>query len=190
MPRCPTTGLVLSIGSFCHGRSLTASLCQFHDAGQILSVLAGQGYRKKGELHTIVTNKQIVLADFMRLRCEGTPEGNQGGRGYPDPDILPLCDWLNTYERVCTLQSCAGHSPRPGHGASEGVLWVVLPDTAITKLRSLASEFVRLPIIQVSVCWSLHEREFVSVGFRGNESGQLGSSLAALKRMFSAILED
>ena len=67
---------------------------------------------------------------------------------------------------------------------------MVLPDTAITKLRSLASEFVRLPIIQVSVCWSLHEREFVSVGFRGNESGQLGSSLAALKRMFSAILED
>lgn len=69
--------------------------------------------------------KARELAAFQELRKKGAPAGNQAGRGYPDPDILPWCDRLNALEGLCTLQSCAGHTPRNGDpGPHPGHLWI------------------------------------------------------------------
>ena len=133
--------------------------------------------------------KAIILEEFVAARMQPIPDGNLGGRGYPDPDILPFCDWLNSFDGVYTLQSCAGHKPRNGHGASQGRLWVWLPARASDRLRARACEFVRSPIDQISTCYRSNG-EFLELVFQGNESGQLDKSLAALEVMFKTILED
>ena len=65
-------------------------------------------------------SKTQELNSFNTLRLTQPPPGNQNGHGYPDPEILPLCDWINKHPGMCTLQSCTGHPPRIGHGASSG----------------------------------------------------------------------
>ena len=72
-----------------------------------------------------IDTKQQILAEFAILRKQPVPENlNLGGRGYPDQEILPFCDWLNTFDGVYTMQSCAGHLSREGHVQSQGILWV------------------------------------------------------------------
>ena len=133
--------------------------------------------------------KAIILEEFTAARTQPIPDRNLGGKGYPDSDILAFCDWLNSHDRVYTLQSCAGHKPRNGHGASQGRLWVWLPARASNRLRARACEFVRYPIDQISICYRPNG-EFIELVFQGNESGQLEKSLAALKVLFKTILKD
>lgn len=67
------------------------------------------------------TAKQNILCEWGRLI------ENSGAPGYPDPQIVPVCDALNRLPGICTISSCEGHG---GHGSS-GYLWIRLDrDTA------------------------------------------------------------
>ena len=134
-------------------------------------------------------SKAVHLENFEKARRWPLPDENVAGRGYPDPDIVPFCDWLNEHDGVYTLQSCAGHKARAGHGASQGCLWVWLDKPFQDRLRAKAGQFVGGPIDYIAIRY-VPEGEFVELLFRGNESDQLGVSLAALKILFAAVLDD
>ena len=123
--------------------------------------------------------KERVLADFSECRSQRFPVGvDQGGKGYPDPEILSFCDWINTFNGMCTLQSCTGHPPRAGQGASAGVLWVWLDREYTDLFRLRVYDLVQHPLIEkvqhVYARWG----EFAEIIFKGNESGQLVESLS------------
>lgn len=72
------------------------------------------------------------------------PEGDTGGMGYVDREIVPFCDAINKIEYVCTLQSCAGH--RREHPDKPGTtyfqpaqLWLWLRRNEAKKLYSKAA---------------------------------------------------
>ena len=132
--------------------------------------------------------KARTLAEFAKLRKQTIPSGDLGGRGYPDHDILPFCDWLNSFDEIYTLQSCAGHLAREGHIESQGRLWVWIGGNLLDLFRIGACELSMSPFID-RVCSIYSEQgEFVEITFLGNESGQLLESLAALKSFFGSLI--
>ena len=133
-------------------------------------------------------SKTHAIAEFLALRQQPTPSGSLGGRGYPDHDILAFCDWLNAFDGIYTLQSCAGHRARDGHVTSQGVLWVRLDCELLQVFRAMACELDRAPCIdRIQSIYARHG-EFVEIIFRGNECGQLRESLAALTSFFRALV--
>lgn len=130
--------------------------------------------------------KAELLAEFRERRQEAIPNGNVGGKGYPDPGILPFCDWLNSFDGVCTLQSCEGHRERMGHVATSGVLWIWFDKKLAEEFRSRAFEIVTPPIERVSQVYS-GSMEYVEVVFNGTESGQLQESLAILGSFIESL---
>lgn len=68
------------------------------------------------------TDKVTILAEWQRLQDQPRPAGDLAGKGWPDPEIIPLCDELNKLFGVCTLQSCSGH------GGGGGGLWLWLDE--------------------------------------------------------------
>ena len=131
--------------------------------------------------------KVIHLEQFSKARNRPIPNGDLGGRGFPDPDILPFCDWLNTFDGVYTLQSCAGHSNSERNGAAKGHIWVWLDKPFQSRLSARACKLVQPPLEQINLRY-IPEGEFIEIIFEGNESGRLNESLAALKVLFNIIL--
>lgn len=66
--------------------------------------------------------------DYRQQKEDGTLPSRPGGMGYPDPEIYQLCDRLNAFDGICTMQSCAGHlhpEEEPGEDAMwSGELWI------------------------------------------------------------------
>ncbi len=48
------------------------------------------------------------LAAWRELREKGAPAGNQAGRGYPDPDILPWCPLAGEKRLAGRIRKCCG----------------------------------------------------------------------------------
>ena len=66
--------------------------------------------------------KERILLEFTKQRNKSVPKGDLGGRKFPDPGILRLCDWLNGFDGICPLQSCAGHQAPDSRVISKEVL--------------------------------------------------------------------
>jgi hypothetical protein len=133
--------------------------------------------------------KARLLREFGHVRQKPIPAGDLSGRGYPDPGIVPFCDWLNSLDGVCTLQSCEGHRARKGHIASSGVLWIWFDKELSDLFRERASQLVVPPIERVAQVYS-NSREFVEIIFGGNENGQLDLSLAVLGEFMASLLKE
>ena len=134
--------------------------------------------------------KALLLGFFNEKRQQPVPPGNPTGKSPYDPDIVPFCDWLNQFDGVCTLQSCAGHKPRDGNPYfDQAHLWVWLDDQIIERLLPLLNDAVKPPIDKISICrqpWG----KYVSIVFKGNECDQLDVSLIALESLFTTILQN
>jgi hypothetical protein len=132
--------------------------------------------------------KVRVLREFDTHKMQSKPKGELAGKGYPDPEIIPLCDWLNSFDGVCTLQSCAGH--RIGSLIhSKGVLWIWLDEKLAAQFRERAFELAMNPQIEsVSQVYSIWG-EYVAIIFRGNECGEIRTSLHVIQQYFGSLFE-
>ncbi len=138
-----------------------------------------------------VEGKQENLAEWNQAKSLATPENKRelGGHGYPDPDMIPWCDQLNTIPGVCTLQSCAGHgSAQEGYVASPGHLWILLDRELTKRFRARAFELaVRQEIERVSTLYSSWGQEIALIVFAGNERDSLDKSMRTILRFLYSL---
>lgn len=134
--------------------------------------------------------KVIELAHFERIKKQPRPEGNLGGRGFIDPEIVPFCDWLNSHDSFCTLQSCTGHFSRPDNTQSMGILWIWMDESMSELFRLRVPEinghYAIGRVSQVYSRWG----EFAEIIFAGLESDRLQESLTALQSFFVKLIHD
>lgn len=98
------------------------------------------------------------------------PCGDLAGRGWPDPEIIPLCDALNALPGVCTLQSCAGHAAGSRHrpNGEFGLLWLWLDEGTSQELDRFGNVLARLPGIEtVSKRYADWGQEITAIEFDG-----------------------
>ncbi len=131
-----------------------------------------------------------ILSEFTELRKQVVPEGCLGGKGFPDPDILPFCDWLNSFDGIYTLQSCAGHRTSASEVLSQATLWIWMNARLLTLFQLRANQLAQEPLMErVKVVYT-QQGEFVELIFKGNENELLSESLGILKDFLSCLLED
>ena len=137
--------------------------------------------------------KERLLADWAKTKATPLPEGELGGRGWPDPNIFPLCDALNALPGVCTLQSCAGHlivladgseNRQPGH------LWLWLSAAVSAEFDRCAFDLATSPTIDwIRRCYGGWGQEITEIIFAGDDRGQLAESSAVILAFFRETLE-
>lgn len=128
--------------------------------------------------------KHQVLLAWEELKARGRVTGNkEGGEGYPDEAVFPLCDRLNALDGVCTMQSCAGHrrpsADRVGQYIYPGEVWLWLSESMLRWFAEAAGRLAGQDGIEaVSVLYGRYDdnRAVVSIQFQGNEQGRLSSS--------------
>lgn len=137
--------------------------------------------------------KPSILAEWEeRKHASLRPEGDSGGRGYTDPEIIPLCDALNETEGVVTLQSCCGHAYANGR-FDHGNLWLWLsPSMAFEFYRFVhrltAHQHPNGPIRDVSILWGRNgQQEIVSISFDGANEGKLEQSADIILAFFRSL---
>lgn len=142
--------------------------------------------------HLTPEEKEWSLAEWRDLiESSVPPEGVElGGRGFPDPDIIPWCEALNEIPGVCTIQSCQGHgSAEDGSVISSGTLWLRL-DQAMSeafRLHAFALAADTRHIEQVSTLYAAWGQEVVSIAFAGNERNLLAPSMRRILEFFQAM---
>jgi hypothetical protein len=139
--------------------------------------------------HLSPEGKRAELAEFDRYKAEHqAPPDDAGGRGFPDPDILPWCDRLNALPGVCTLQSCAGHEYSDGSHSS-GQLWICLSPAMARGFRERVFDLAQHspPIERVYTLYAAWGQEIVDVRFAGNECGLLAESMELVVEFFSGL---
>jgi len=139
--------------------------------------------------HLSPGSKRVELAEFDRYQVAyPTPLDDPGGRGFPDPDILPWCDKLNALPGVCTLQSCAGHRHQDG-SLSSGQLWLWLSPDVAHAFHARAFELARQspPIERLYTLYADWGQEIADVRFAGNERGLLAESMELVFAFFSDL---
>lgn len=136
--------------------------------------------------------KAVNLAEWERAKRQPRPPGDLGELGWPDPDIIPLCDALNEFPGVCTVQSCAGHgSALAGYVQSSGHLWLRLNDRVSAAFdRSVFHLSARTDLIErVWRIYSEDGKEITCIAFAGNERGLLSQSSALIFEFFSDVID-
>jgi len=162
--------------------------------------------RETGELAPTITDrdtarflstdfKRRTLEDWERKKTLILPEDGRGlgGRGYPDPEIIPWCDLLNEIPGVCTLQSCAGHGPEDSGGAMRsGHLWLLLDAEMSAAFDARAWELVADSehIERASRIYSPWGQEVTNIVFAGNERGMLDESMQLVLDFLASLRED
>ena len=135
-------------------------------------------------------SKNIELKRFASiLEANMPPPGNQGGRGFIDPEIVPLCHWINQQAGMCTLQSCAGHPLSERMGQTNGHLWIWVDPLVSMWFYKRAFELVCEPHIELAqTCYSKSGQEYVKIIFHGNNYGKhiLDRSIASIKGFFES----
>ena len=123
-------------------------------------------------------DKEFVLVSWSEAKIQPVPEGDYGGVGYPDPDIVPWCDRINALPGVCTLQSCAGHV-RQGGERDAGHLWLWLSRPMAGAFDSHAHRLARHVsyIEDVTRRYTSWGQEVTVITFAGNERDRLPPSL-------------
>ena len=154
----------------------------------------GELVRKSNRYLTSMAKEEEMK--FLRAdQKQSIPDGELGGKGYPDPDIIAFCNWLNTFDGVCTLSSCAGHLPSDTEGEYSGVLWVWFDKKRTERFRKHVFELPRPPIEFVRQVYldgsgqrqgTGNQKEIVEFTFAGNNKGPgaLDESLSALQVFF------
>ncbi len=125
-----------------------------------------------------VGEKQKEIAEWEAL-CRARPSaiGDVGGRGFPDPDMIPWCAALNAIPGVCTVQSCAGHGTQASVQDSAH-LWLRFDGAMSTAFDAEAYTLAADERIeQVSRVYSSCGKEIASITFAGNERDSLNESM-------------
>lgn len=150
--------------------------------------------RTQDALHRHLTpeEKERALAEWRDLiESSAPPEGIElGGRGFPDPDIIPWCEALNEIPGICTIQSCQGHgSAEEGSVISSGSLWLRLDQAMSEAFRrhafALAADTRHIE--QLSTLYMPWGQEVVSIAFAGNERNLLAPSMRRILAFFQAM---
>ena len=131
------------------------------------------------------------VAEWVALRqAPGLDAPDRGGLGFPDPEIFELTDRLNAMVGICTVQSCAGHKPRPQSGWYKGQLWIRPTYDVYTVFVRGAPFLERCDLIeQFSVLWKRHEcGPVIDIIFDGNETGSLDQSAEFLVEFFHIVV--
>jgi len=139
--------------------------------------------------HLTDAEKAQILSEWSRLQRTLRPIDRDvpGCRGYPDRDILPLCDALNAIDGVCTVQSCAGHGS-PEDVQATGQVWVRLSLAMSRAFDVLAIDLARQPLIEgVARRYQPYGQEIVDVQFQGNERGKLAESIRLVIDFFESL---
>jgi hypothetical protein len=132
--------------------------------------------------------KQSILTSWEdRKKTLVNPSG--GGRGYVDPDIVPLCDALNRLDGVCTLQSCSGHSADQADGILySGLIWLRLGSEMGRRFDATAHQLASHPVIErVGKIYWEDGKETITIAFRGNEAGLLAVSAKVILTYFETL---
>lgn len=147
-------------------------------------VMASRYLTPEGKLKTIEA--------WRALRARVPPHGDQGGKGYPDPDIVPWTDRLNAMTGVCTLQSCAGHAAPDGRSdMAAGHLWLWLSEPMSRQFDAHAFELAARTdcIEEVSRRYGAWGQEITIITFAGNERGSLAPSMRVILDFFAALAD-
>lgn len=130
--------------------------------------------------------KRRELEHYASLRAQ-SHVAQPGEHGHLDPDIIPLCDKLNTLPGVCTLQSCAGHVLDDGYLRS-GHLWLWLDKATAERFDQQAWTLVGAPTIErVARLYLESGQEITCMEFAGNEKGLLRVSGEAILAFFDSL---
>lgn len=123
------------------------------------------------------------------VKGQDVPE-DSGGRGFPDPDMVPWCDRLNALPGVCTVQSCAGHRRADGY-MSSGHLWVRLDEGMAQAFDRRALDLAAHDYIEeVARVYKPWGAEVASITFAGNERNLLPTSMGTILRFFATLAEE
>ena len=143
-----------------------------------------------GDAHLTPAEKLRVVTDWKKSCLEMPHSDGQGGKGYPDKDILRWCDLLNSMPGICTIQSCAGHSSSGGrHIDSPGHLWLRLDKRMSAVFDAGALELAAAPVIErVSKIYTSWGQEIISIEFAGNERGKLEESMSLIIGFFQSLI--
>ena len=116
-----------------------------------------------------------------------------------DPDLLPLCAWLNSFPGVCTMSSCSGHTykdkreDKTKHGGPRAHLSLWFDERLSQKFRRDVFElYATLPngsdfYVKTSYVPRLGE-EIQIIEFPGNPDGKMEQSIEVLTRFFANLL--
>ncbi len=130
--------------------------------------------------------KRSILPVWNRAKAEPLPLGDLAGCGWPDPEIIPLCNALNVLPGVCTLQSCAGHKKESRFIC--GHLWIVLDESMSYKFEQRAFELAHHKNIEwLSKVYSSWGQEVICIEFLGNERGLLQASMEVVLGFFKSL---
>ena len=112
------------------------------------------------------------VEDFERNR----PDGELGGRGYPDVEMFDWCKKINAFEDMCTLQSCAGHRRYDDDGTcwqDTGRLWIWLSSRLSGRFHESAPLLALRPGMEsVATRYAGWGQEFAEIQFAGMNLGQ------------------
>ena len=141
--------------------------------------------------------KLIEVARWIVYRSDATnqaPPDQEGGWGYPDPDVFELTDMLNAIEGVLTDQSCAGHlhsGETPGETSMwDGKLWLRLSEPMMERFTADAYRLYESPTIErLQRIFHRDVGDIVEIIFQGNNRGKLAESGAAIVAFFSQLAE-
>ena len=135
-------------------------------------------------------SKDAELIRFASILDKNMPPlGNQCGLGFVDPEIIPLCHWLNERTSLCTLQSCAGHPASKKEWQTNGCLWIWTDAISSKWFYKRGFELIREPHIEIArTCYSKTGQEYIEIIFQGNNYGKdtLDRSIASIKNFFKA----
>ncbi len=120
--------------------------------------------------------KCLVLAEWETKKTTPRPLLELGGRGWPDPEIIPLCNALNKLPGVCTLQSCIGHPENTCD--RHGNLWLWLDEAASLGFGCFGHVLARMPGIElVMKKYAEWGQEIIVVDFDGGSEEACDSIL-------------
>lgn len=97
-------------------------------------------------------SKAATLAEWGERKKDSLrPDGDEGGAGYVDPEMFPICDAVNAIDGVCTLQSCCGHwreyeGDRQRYAAE---LWLWLSEPIFKRWTKHAWRLKSIPLFEV-----------------------------------------
>lgn len=132
--------------------------------------------------------KRRILAQWSAEQRHAIGRDGLGGEGWPDRDVLPLCEVLNSLPGVCTVQSCAGHG-RPGWVDYPGCLWLRLDRRTSEAFEKHASVLAGMrEIDRVSKIYNEDGKEVVAIEFAGNERNLLAESQRRIVRFFEQLI--
>ena len=111
--------------------------------------------------------------------------------------MIPICEIINRFPRVCTLQSCAGHKAgersKAGSGGEAPLmanLWLWFDEVAALRFRDAAMEFAENEYIEyVHTLYQPYGQEILDISFQGNNfrPSRLGPAIAVVYDMVERV---